>query len=119
MRDWNELRRACENGESLATLSRRLDVPYSTLLNRAVKEDWPLDRGDLPCAAESEFTRVGHKLLRRIEECLDREGELDLKELKTVTGALKELQSLWEEKYGTKGGGLTVRFEGETEEMSL
>ena len=56
---------------------------------------------------------------RRIEDCLDREGELDLKELKTVTGALKELQSLWEEKNGTKGGGLTVRFEGEAEEMSL
>lgn len=119
MRDWDELRRACENGESLAELSRRLDIPYSTLLNRAVKENWKLDGGDLPCAAESEFERVGRKLLRRIEECLDREGELDLKELKTVTGALKELQSLWEEKNGTKGGGLTVRFAGETEEMSL
>ena len=119
MRDWDGLRHACESGESLAKLSRRLDIPYSTLLNRAVKEEWTLAQESLPCTAESGFERVGHKLLRRIEECLDRDGELDLKELKTVTGALKELQSLWEEKNGTKGGGLTVRFEGEAEEMSL
>ena len=118
MRDWNELRRACESGESLRSLARRLDIPYSTLLNRAVKEDWPLDRGGLPCAAESERERVGRKLIRWIEEKLD-SGELEAKDIKTVTSALKELQSLWEEKNGTKGGGLTVRFEGEAEEMSL
>ena len=119
MRDWDELRRACESGESLRSLARRLDIPYSTLLNRAVKEDWALERETLPGTPDDAFERVGNKLLRRIEECLDREGELDLKELKTVTGALKELQSLWEEKNGGREGGLTVRFEGEAEEMSL
>ena len=69
--------------------------------------------------ARAELSRIGRKLLRRIEAYLDREEELDLKELKTVTGALKELQSLWEEKDEAHGEALTVRFEGEAEEMSL
>ena len=62
--------------------------------------------------------RVGRKLLRCFEDYLDRAEEPDLKDLKTVTGALKELQSMWEEKNEMRGGALTVRFEGETEEMS-
>ena len=65
----------------------------------------------------AELARIGRKLLRRIEECLDRE-ELELKDLKAVTGALKELQSLWEDREDANSGALTVRFQGETEEMS-
>ena len=41
--------------------------------------------------------RVGRKLLRCFEDYLDRAEEPDLKDLKTVTGALKELQSIWED----------------------
>ena len=67
---------------------------------------------------EAELSRIGRKLLRRIEEYLDRTEELDIKDLKTVTAALKELQGLWEEKEDTGGGTLAVRFQGETEEMS-
>ncbi len=66
-----------------------------------------------------ELARVGRKLLRRIEAYLDREEELELKDLKTVTGALKELQGLFEDGEDAQGGALTVRFEGEAEEMSL
>jgi hypothetical protein len=65
------------------------------------------------------LARVGQKLLRCFEEYLDRVEEPDLKDLKTITGALKELQSLWDEDGQTQGGALTVRFEGEAEEMSL
>ena len=65
-----------------------------------------------------ELARVGRKLLRRIEEYLDGEETPELKDLKTVTGALKELQSLWEERENTHSGALTVRFQGEAEEMS-
>lgn len=65
-----------------------------------------------------ELARVGRKLLRRMEELLDRETELDLKDLKTFTGALKELNSLWDGE-DSAGGALTVCFQGETEEMSL
>ena len=63
--------------------------------------------------------RVGRKLLRCFEDYLDRAEEPELKDLKTVTGALKELQSLWEDADETRSAPLTVRFEGETEEMSL
>lgn len=62
--------------------------------------------------------RVGRKLLRCFEDYLDRAEEPELKDLKTVTGALKELQSIWGDTDGTQGAPLTVRFEGETEEMS-
>jgi len=62
--------------------------------------------------------RVGRKLLRCFEDYLDRAEEPDLKDLKTVTGALKELQSIWEDTDETRSVPLTVRFEGETEEMS-
>ena len=63
--------------------------------------------------------RVGRKLLCCFEDYLDRAKEPDLKDLKTVTGALKDLQSLWDDGEAAHGGALTVRFEGETEEMSL
>ena len=61
--------------------------------------------------------RVARKLLSRMERFID-EDALELKELKTMTGALKELQGLWDGG-GESGAPLTVRFEGETEEMSL
>ena len=67
---------------------------------------------------QAELSRIVGKVLKRIEEYLDREEKSDVKDLKTVTGALKELQSMWEEKNEMRGGALTVRFEGETEEMS-
>lgn len=64
------------------------------------------------------LARVGRKLLRCFEDYLDRVEEPDLKDLKTVTGALKELQSLWDDGGQAHGGTMTVRFEGEAEEMS-
>lgn len=70
-------------------------------------------------AERAELSRIGRKLLGRIEQILDRDEEMELKDLKTVTGALKELQSLWEEREEANSGALTVRFQGEAEEMSL
>ena len=122
MRDWEALRRAAvEGGESLASLSRRTGIPYTTLLNRAVKEGWDPER-DAPPFSQPErdaFARIAGKLLRRIEDGLDGEKSFELKDIKTLTGALKELQSLGEAKDGGDGGGLTVRFVGEAEEMSV
>ena len=67
----------------------------------------------------AELGRVAKKLLQRIDEYLDKNAEVDLKDIKAMTGALKELQSLWEEREDTHSGALTVRFQGEAEEMSL
>ena len=120
MRDWTELRRAfVEEGESLEALSRRWDIPYSTLKNRAVKEGWEPEARLSPGAAQTDFERVAGKLLRLIEDGLDGDRAFDFKEVKTLTGALKELQSLGESRSAESGSGaLTVRFLGETEEMS-
>ena len=69
--------------------------------------DWAEER--------EELGRVAKKLLQKIEEYLDGSAEMDLKDIKTMTGALKELQNLWEEKEDARGGALTVRFQGEAE----
>lgn len=121
MRDWAELRSACEGGESPESLSRRCGIPYTTLLNRAVKEDWRLPEAAGPDggARPEDFSRVAGKLLRLIEEGLDGDRGLAFKEIKTLTGALKELQSLGEGRSAESGSGaLTVRFLGDAEEMS-
>ena len=125
MTDWDEVRRAyIEEGESLRSLSERFKIPYNTLRSKAGGEKWKSQRETETARSlrQAELVRVGRKLLRRIENCLDEGKEIDLKELKAVTGALKELQSLQEGKdseSGESGRTLTVRFLGETEEMSV
>lgn len=67
--------------------------------------------------SEKLLERIAGKLLMKIEQRLDSEAALELKDCKTITGALKELKELQrgEEK---KDEGLVVRFEGETEECA-
>lgn len=120
MRDWDEIRRAYLEGESQRSLSERFGIPLATIRGRARREGWKAQRGleAGQTLGQTELVRVGRKLLNRIESCLDEGREIDLKELKAVTGALKELQGLQEEKDAERGGALTVRFLGEAEEMS-
>lgn len=120
MRDWDEIRRAYLEGENQKSLSERFGIPLGTIQGRARREGWKAQRGleDGQTLGQTELVRVGRKLLNRIESCLDEGKEIDLKELKAVTGALKELQGLQEEKDAERGGALTVRFLGEAEEMS-
>lgn len=124
MRDWNEVRRGFLEGESLKSLSERFGIPLATIRSRASREKWRQRREAeaVRTLGQAELVRVGRKLLNRIESCLDEGKEIDLKELKAVTGALKELQGLQDEKDAERGEGgktLTVRFAGEAEEMSL
>lgn len=121
MRDWDKVRRACLEGESMRSLSLRFNIPLATIRSRASRENWKGQRKtaeEARTVRQTELVRVGRKLLNRIESCLDEGKEIDLKELKAVTGALKELQGLQEEKDAERGGTLTVRFLGEAEEMS-
>lgn len=62
--------------------------------------------------------RLGRKLLGRFEQALDAEGEIDLRDLKTAAGALREICAMLAENGGDPPP-LTVRFVGEAEEMSL
>lgn len=117
MRDWEEVRRArLEDGETLQSLSKRYGIPYSTLLNRAVKEDWAGETEGTGSAGPAELERVSLKMLLWIEKQLDGECA-DPKDIKSMTGALKDLKSLNGEK--EEADVLTVSFEGEAEEMSL
>ena len=121
MTDWDEIRNACvENGESLKSLAERYGVSYGALRKRASREGWrkQKNRQERETAKREEIERVGRKLLARIETCLDEGKEIDLKEIKAVTGALKELQALDGEPGESGERTLTVRFVGETEEMS-
>ena len=121
MTDWDEIRNACvENGESLKSLAERYGVSYGALRKRASREGWrrQKSRQERETEKREEIERVGRKLLARIETCLDEGKEIDLKEIKAVTGALKELQALDGEPGESGERTLTVRFVGETEEMS-
>ena len=63
--------------------------------------------------------RVARKLLERIEDKLQEDEGLEVKDFKTVSGALKEIHEICgRDKGGGESGTLTVRFVGETEEMS-
>lgn len=125
MRDWDEVRRGYLEGENMGELAKRFDIPLATIRSRASREGWREKRKEAEEARtlkQTELVRVGRKLLNRIESCLDEGKEIDLKELKAVTGALKELQGLQDGKdaeRGESGKTLTVRFLGEAEEMSL
>ena len=116
MRDWAGIRSRCEAGESLRSLAQEYGVPYSTVRGRAAREGWRAETED--GAAERDLDRIGRKLLRRIERELDGNETLDLRELKSMAGALRELQSLRGESGGS-GSTVTVCFEGDAEEMSL
>ena len=60
------------------------------------------------------------KLLERIEDKLQEDEGLEVKDFKTVSGALKEIHEICggKDKNAGENGTLTVRFVGETEEMS-
>ena len=121
MRDWDELRRRfVEEGLSLGELAREADVPYSTLAQRAKREDW---RGRRERFRHEEngarLERLTKKLLDQIEAALSAGDGMEAKDFKSVTGALRELNELCGEKAPRAGAGeLTVRFVGEAEEFS-
>ncbi len=122
MRDWDNCRRLyIEEGKSLREIAQCEQCGYEALRKRAWREKWRAAR-DAHSAADGEASidRVAQKLLERIEGKLQEEGALEVKDFKTVSGALKELSELrtGREKGKTESGALTVRFVGETEEMS-
>ena len=65
--------------------------------------------------------KLSKKLLQSIEQRLDQDSGIDIKDYKAVTGALKELKEMHradEQKAERKDEMLTVRFLGEAEEMA-
>lgn len=121
MRDWTAPRKAfIEEGKSLAQIAREASVPYSTVAERAKRENWRGQReAYLNEDNDRRLERLTRKLLDQIDAVLSAGEGMDAKDFKAVTGALRELKELRGEKEtGAGGGELTVRFVGEAEEFS-
>ena len=123
MVDWESVReRYVSTEECMAEIARRYGISVYTVRDRAKKENWAeLRRKAQSGDAASREERVTAKLLRRVEAAIDSAEEMDSKEIKTLTAALKELRELRKESEAASGKSaerIEVRFIGETEEMS-
>ena len=122
MADWEKIRAGfVKEGKSYRELARDFDAPYSTIQRRGTAENWPGQRAEyLEDDLGIRLAQVTSKLLRRIEKTIDGDKELDSRDFKAMTGALRELRELngTEAAGAGDGGELTVRFVGEAEEMS-
>ena len=122
MTDWEGIKNRYLCSEiSLLKLSEDEGVNYRTLCRRAKKENWvELKKSREESGSEGRMERVTAKLLEKMELAIDRSTEMDSKEIKAMTGALKELREMrreGSEEYGS-GRRLEVCFLGETEELS-
>lgn len=123
MVDWESAReRYVSTGECMAEIARRYGISAYAVRYRAKKENWAeLRRRAQSGDAASREERMTAKLLRRVEAAIDSAEELDSKEIKALTAALKELRELRKETEAASATGaerIEVRFIGETEELS-
>ena len=122
MTDWEKIRTGfVKDGLSYRALSRMFAASYSAIQRRGIKEDWPGQREEyLEENVGEKMKQVKTKLLRRIERTLDEDRELDSKDFKAMTGALKELREIQDEAETARAEGpLIVRFVGKAEELSM
>lgn len=122
MTDWEDIKdRYICTGLSCGEIAKEFGIQQYTLRYRIQKEGWAKLRervrnGD----TELRIERLTGRLLRKLEKAVDESGEMDSKEIKAMTAALKELRDLQPESKSAGEGErkLEVSFLGEAEEMS-
>ena len=102
-RNWEAIAEAyIEGGMSLRELSRKRDIPWSTLRDRARRENWEVRRRlrqegareGLSHPGAEQIFRVTDKLVRRAEEILDGEDAVGARELAELMRAIKNAKEI-------------------------
>lgn len=124
MRDWKMIREQfIHDGLSLDEICISHRLSSSVLYRRAMDEGWRERRLEYLRRDNSErLERLTGKLLGSIEERLDSESSIEIKDYKSVSGALKEIREMQKSdaprELLPREEGLKVRFLGEAEELS-
>lgn len=120
--DWEDMELEYLNSRiSLRELAERRRISYSAVQRRAKEGRWADRRTRL--RQEQSSARLGNvtdKLLMKMAETIEGEKELEARELKALSSALKELGEV-KERLGEGGGRqepLVVKLSGELEELS-
>lgn len=120
--DWEDVEMEYLNSRmSLKELAEKREICYTTVQRRAKAGQWAARRErrrQEQCSA-----RLGHvtdKLLMKMAETIEGEKELEARDYKALSSALKELGEVKErlEEGGGKQEPLVVRISGELEELS-
>lgn len=107
---------------SLKDLAEKRELCYTTVQRRAKAGQWVARREQLQ--QEQCYARLGHvtdKLLIKMAETIEGEKELEARDYKALSSALKELGEVkekLEEGSSGKPEPLLVRLSGELEELS-
>ena len=117
--DWSGIREEyLSTGVSLRALAKKHGLAKTTLQQRAAREDWSSERGTAAGDPKRRIETVTAKLLARLEKAIDEAEDMDSKDIKAMTGALKELKDIQRGEEPDREERLEVRFLGETEELS-
>ena len=121
--DWEDVELEYLNSRmSLKELAEKRQISYSAVQRRAKAGQWADRRAKME--QEQSYARLGQvtdKLLMKMAETIDGEKELESKDLKALSSALKELGEV-KERLEEGGSGkqepLMVRLAGELEALS-
>lgn len=137
MNDWNQIKEEYMSTDiSCRKLAEKYGIARSTLSQRAAREDWPrlrTERQQEVRRQRDSLQTVADKLLRRIEDSVDGEAALEVKDLRALVSAVKDLISIreacpelerlariaeLEEALGSREGGIEVVFRAGEEEWN-
>lgn len=124
---WQQMRREYRGGATMRELSQTYGVALSTLGDRAQRENWrgPRRKGeDWDERMERCIARAAERLMDTVEDSLQSDAAAGTKELKDLTGVIRELCQLRRsmntdrEEDKEADGCVRVVLEGELEEWS-